>query len=59
MRLFKRKPPIDDQGPTCPECRERIPEGATSCAMCGRDLRDLTAEDDPRVPAGRPGSSAA
>lgn len=49
MRLFKRKPPIDDETPRCPACRERVPEGATECAMCGRDLRDLAARDAQRL----------
>ena len=49
MGLFKRKPPIDDEAPRCPECRERVPEGATECAMCGRDLQDES-------PARRPGA---
>lgn len=54
MRLFKRKPPIDDDAPTCPACHERVPEGAVECAMCGRDLHDLAARDDERVGAARP-----
>jgi hypothetical protein len=37
MRLFKRKTDLDDAA-RCPSCRERVPEGATECAMCGRDL---------------------
>jgi hypothetical protein len=37
MRLFKRKAPIDD-AVRCPECGERLPDGADECAMCGRDL---------------------
>ena len=40
MRLFKRKP-VGDEVPRCPDCAERIPDGAVECAMCGRDLRDL------------------
>ena len=40
MRLFKRKPEIDDV-PRCPNCRERVPEGATQCAMCGLGLTHL------------------
>ena len=40
MRLFKPKTEIDDT-PRCPTCRERVPEGASECAMCGRDLTDL------------------
>ena len=34
MRLFKRKG-IVDEAPRCPECGERVPEGAEICAMCG------------------------
>jgi DNA-directed RNA polymerase subunit RPC12/RpoP len=44
MRLFRRKPPVDD-APRCPECRERIPDGAIECAMCGRDLRDVREQE--------------
>lgn len=36
--LFTRKAPIDDS-PRCPECHERVPDGARECAMCGHDLR--------------------
>jgi predicted amidophosphoribosyltransferase len=53
MRLFKRKPPIDDQAPRCPACHERVPEGASACAMCGRELHDVAADDDQRVAAAR------
>jgi zinc-ribbon domain len=34
MRLFRRKSPIDD-AIRCPECGERLPDGAAECAMCG------------------------
>jgi rRNA maturation endonuclease Nob1 len=37
MRLIKRKTPIDD-AVRCPECGERLPDGAHECAMCGHDL---------------------
>jgi hypothetical protein len=37
MRLFKRKTPIDD-AVRCPECGERVPDGADECAMCGQHL---------------------
>ena len=37
MRLFKRKTPGDDSI-QCPDCGERVPEGAHRCAMCGHDL---------------------
>ena len=52
MGLFKRKTDEPDS-PTCPACGERIPPGATSCAMCGRDLADVQA------PAHQPGGSLA
>jgi hypothetical protein len=45
LRLFKRKSDIDD-GPRCPACRERVPDGAVECAMCGRDLTELAAARD-------------
>src|SRR5687767_5166001 len=53
MRLFKRKPEIDD-AVRCPSCRERVPEGAAECAMCGRDLTrrgDARERDSERVGA--------
>jgi hypothetical protein len=34
MKWFKRKAIIDEAS-RCPECGERVPEGAESCAMCG------------------------
>jgi DNA-directed RNA polymerase subunit RPC12/RpoP len=45
MRLFKSKTPIDD-AVRCPECGERVPEGADECAMCGRDLHDLPSSSE-------------
>jgi hypothetical protein len=53
MRLFKRKTPIDD-AVRCPECGERLPDGADECAMCGHDLRGSRA-----VPAGAAADSSA
>ena len=38
MRLFKRKTYDDDDVIRCPECGERLPRGASDCAMCGHDL---------------------
>jgi rubredoxin len=38
MRLFKRSTPTDD-AIKCPDCGERVPDGAHECAMCGHDLR--------------------
>ena len=51
MRLFKRKTPVDDSV-RCPECGERVPDGAQECAMCGHDLYST-----PAATAGPPGVS--
>lgn len=41
MRLFRRKPIADAVTEGCPQCAERIPNGANECRMCGADLRPL------------------
>ena len=41
MRLFKKKRPDWDEGERCPRCRERLPEGAAECMMCGVALAPL------------------
>ena len=41
MRLFRRKAIVEYEGERCPHCTERVPEGASECAMCGADLRPL------------------
>ena len=41
MGLFRRKPKVEDQPARCPLCTERLPDGASECAMCGADLRAL------------------
>ncbi len=41
MGLFRRKAIIEDEGERCPRCAERVPDGASECAMCGVDLRPL------------------
>jgi hypothetical protein len=43
MRLFKRG--REEEPPQCPECRERIPEGAVECAMCGHRLAGTSGEE--------------
>jgi hypothetical protein len=40
MGLFRRKN-VEVEPERCPLCRERVPEHATECAMCGADLRSL------------------
>jgi len=44
MGLFKRKAILEDDAVRCPGCAERVPDGAAQCAMCGRDLADVTAD---------------
>jgi rRNA maturation endonuclease Nob1 len=45
MRLFRRKTPTDDAA-RCPECRERVPNDADECAMCGHDLHNSSSSTD-------------
>ena len=46
MGLFRRKTTDDDDAVRCPRCRERVPDGASECAMCGRELDDAVARAD-------------
>lgn len=41
MGLFKKKVSAEEDVVRCPTCRERVPDGALECAMCGRDLTDM------------------
>jgi hypothetical protein len=41
MGLFRRKATSESEGERCPRCRERVPDGADECVMCGADLRPL------------------
>lgn len=56
MSLIKRKKGSDDESARCPNCRERLPEGARQCTMCGRSVADVSTEaqreraGDPREP---------
>jgi rRNA maturation endonuclease Nob1 len=40
MRFLRRKN-VEEEPERCPLCRERVPEHADECAMCGADLRSL------------------
>lgn len=53
MRLFRRKAMMEDQDERCPICAERVPEGASECAMCGVDLRPLRSSA-PVAPVNQP-----
>ncbi len=44
MSLIKRKQASDDEPVRCPNCGERLPEGARQCTMCGRSVADVSAE---------------
>jgi hypothetical protein len=41
MALFRRKATLEDEPERCPVCRERLPDDADECAMCGADLKPL------------------
>ena len=41
MGLFRSKASAEVEPERCPVCRERVPEHADECAMCGADLRSL------------------
>ena len=41
MRFFRSKANVEVEPERCPVCRERVPEDADECAMCGADLRSL------------------
>jgi hypothetical protein len=47
MRWFKRKTP--GEAIQCPDCGERMPEGAHECAMCGHDLGEDLGHDVSRT----------
>jgi len=55
MRLFRRRATSEEEGERCPRCRERVPEGADECHMCGLDLRPVRREApdrDGKAPVG-------
>jgi rRNA maturation endonuclease Nob1 len=39
MALFRRKREENDELVRCANCRERLPEGATECSICGWVVR--------------------
>jgi hypothetical protein len=41
MGLFRRNVTVEDEPERCPVCRERLPDDADECAMCGADLKSL------------------
>jgi hypothetical protein len=45
MGLFRKKQPDWDDGERCPRCRERVPEGAVECMMCGLALAPVRGPD--------------
>ena len=50
MGLFRQKQPMEDEDERCPNCRERLPESATTCMMCGLPLEPV------RDASGEPGA---
>jgi hypothetical protein len=41
MGLFRKSAKGNDEAERCPRCRERLPDGATACMMCGVALEPL------------------
>jgi hypothetical protein len=41
MGLFRRKQLHEEDDERCPNCRERVPEGAVKCMMCGLALEPV------------------
>jgi hypothetical protein len=51
MGLFRRKATVEEAPERCPVCRERLPDDADECAMCGVDLKPLRPSLERRVSA--------
>jgi hypothetical protein len=41
MGIFRRKTSGHDDAERCPRCRERLPDGAVECMMCGLALEPV------------------
>jgi predicted amidophosphoribosyltransferase len=41
MGLFRRKQLTEEEDERCPNCRERVPDGAVTCMMCGLALEPV------------------
>jgi rRNA maturation endonuclease Nob1 len=39
MRLFNKREGVFEDADKCPGCRERVPQGASSCSMCGHEIK--------------------
>ena len=46
MRFLRRKK-NEPEVPRCPVCRERLPEGAAECHMCGHPVRATDESERP------------
>ena len=56
MGLFRREQVRQEEDERCPNCRERVPDGAVTCMMCGLALEPV--RDASRGPeAQRPAAS--
>jgi rRNA maturation endonuclease Nob1 len=49
MALFRRRAAVEDEPERCPVCRERLPDDADECAMCGADVKPLRPALERRV----------
>ena len=52
MALFRRKRDEIDEVARCANCRERLPEGATECSICGWIVRHGQAKAESASAAG-------
>ena len=57
MGLFKKKVSAEEDVVRCPTCRERVPDGALECAMCGRDLTDMLSAEQGSSTSGAGGAA--
>jgi hypothetical protein len=56
MGLFRRKSTADEEAERCPQCRERLPDGAVECMMCGvalEPLRGVESSEEAKGTGGR------
>ena len=53
MGVFRSKQLTEEEDERCPNCRERVPEGAVTCMMCGLPLepvRDASRDAEAKRP---------
>jgi hypothetical protein len=57
--LFRRKQAgLEDDSERCPRCRERVPDGAVECMMCGLALAPVRVQTSQERAEARRGEPA-